>query len=203
MRKIPDNMDSPIDNGMIALADTLCPFFKSTGHTPNMITTYSLITGVLSVICLYNGYPIAFGILYTISYFFDCMDGHFARKYSMTSKGGDLYDHIKDVSVYILLIYVVYIKYRKVIQLTDLVIIFIAVLVSCAHMGCQQKQLDKEEDDETLDYAKCLCPDKNMIYYTRWMGMGTFMLVTIVMILYIHYRCNAYMGATGELSCKA
>lgn len=44
MRKIPDNMDSPIDNGMIALADALCPFFKSTGHTPNMITTYSLIT---------------------------------------------------------------------------------------------------------------------------------------------------------------
>jgi phosphatidylglycerophosphate synthase len=131
------------------------------------------------------------------------MDGHFARKYSMTSKGGDLYDHIKDVSVYILLIYVVYIKYRKVIRMTDLVIIFIAVLVSCAHMGCQQKQLDKEEDDETLDYAKCLCPDKNMIYYTRWMGMGTLMLISIGMILYIHYRCNSYMGATGDLNCKA
>ena len=203
MRKIPDNMDSPIDNGMIALSDALCPFFKNTGHTPNMITTYSLITGVLSVICLYNGYPIAFGILYTISYFFDCMDGHFARKYEMTSKGGDLYDHIKDISVYILLIYVVYVKYRKVITITDMAIILLAAFANCVHLGCQQKQLDKKEDDETLDHAKCLCPDKRMIYYTRWVGMGTMMLITIGMILYIHYRCNAYMGATGVLSCKA
>jgi hypothetical protein len=86
--------------------------------------------------------------------------------------------------------------------MTDLVIIFLAVFASCMHMGCQQKQLDKKDDDETLDNTKCLCPTKNMIYYTRWMGMGTLMLITIGMILYIHYRCNAYMGATGQTSCK-
>lgn len=193
MKKIPNEMDNPIDNGLIYIADELCPFFKRTGHTPNMITTYSLITGVMSVICLYKGYPIAFGILYAISYFFDCMDGHFARKYSMTSKGGDLYDHIKDVSVYILLGYAVYLKYRKVIKITDLIIISVAIFLCAVHIGCQQKHLDKDVDDETLDNTKCLCLDKKMIYYTRWVGMGTLMLVTIALILYIHYRCNVYL----------
>ena len=192
MKKIPDEIDNPIDNVLIKVAEWLCPIFKRTGHTPNTITTYSLITGVLSVYCLYKGYPIAFAFLYTISYFFDCMDGHYARMYNMTSRGGDLYDHIKDVSVYILLLYIVYIKYRKVVRASDMMIGGIAVFACAVHIGCQQRHLDKENDDETLDSTKCLCPNKNMIRYTRWVGMGTFMLVTIAVILMIHYRCEKF-----------
>jgi len=192
MKKIPDHLDNPIDNGLIRLADWLCPLFKRTGHTPNTITTYSLITGVLSVYCLYTGYPIAFACLYALSYFFDCMDGHYARMYKMTSRGGDLYDHIKDVSVYILLFYIVYIKYRKVIRTSEIVIILLSLVACGIHIGCQQRHLEKEEDDETLDLTKCLCPNKKMIRYTRWVGMGTFMLVTISVILMIHYRCEKF-----------
>lgn len=33
-------------------------------------------------------------ILYYIGYFFDCMDGNYARTYKMTSDFGDKYDHI-------------------------------------------------------------------------------------------------------------
>ena len=32
-------------------------------------------------------------ILYYIGYFFDCMDGNYARTYKMTSNFGDKYDH--------------------------------------------------------------------------------------------------------------
>lgn len=188
MKKIPDDMDNPIDNILIQFADFLCPFFKRTGHTPNTITTYSLITGVLSVYFLYVGYPIAFAIFYAMSYFFDCMDGHYARKYKMTSKCGDLYDHIKDISVYIILIYVVYLKYKKVIVIGDIILVLLAIFACCIHIGCQQRYLDKEEDDETLDSLKCLCKNKGIIYYTRWVGMGTFMLISIGIVLVIHYR---------------
>jgi len=187
MKKIPDEMDNPIDNILIRFSEYICPFFKKTGHTPNTITTYSLITGILSVYFLYIGRPIAFAILYSISYFFDCMDGHFARKYNMTSKGGDLYDHIKDISVYILLIYVVCVKYKNVIKVGDIVVLFLAILSCVVHIGCQQKQMEKDYD-ETLDSSKCFCPNKEFIYYTRWCGMGTLMLITIGLVLFIHYR---------------
>jgi len=186
MKKIPDELDNPIDNILIKFSDYLCPLFKRSGHTPNTITTYSLITGVLSCYFLYIGYPIAFAIFYAISYFFDCMDGYFARKYSMTSKGGDLYDHIKDISVYLILLYIVYIKYRKVMVAGDVFLLVLAFIANCVHLGCQQRYMDK--DDETLDNLKCLCKEKDFIYYTRWVGMGTFMLVTIGLILIIHYR---------------
>lgn len=187
MKKIPDEIDNPIDNVLIKFGDYLCPLFKKTGHTPNMITTYSLITGLLSVIFLYKGYPIAFAIFYAISYFFDCMDGHFARKYKMTSRGGDLYDHIKDISVYILLIFVVFIKYKKAVRWMDVIILVLSLCLCMVHIGCQQKYLEKDFD-ETLDASKCLCPNTKLMPYTRWVGMGTFMIVTIGVILSIHFR---------------
>ena len=33
-----------------------------------------------------------------VGYFFDCMDGHFARKYNMVTEFGDMYDYITDLS---------------------------------------------------------------------------------------------------------
>lgn len=193
MKKIPDEIDNPIDNLLIQFADYLCPFFKQMGHTPNMITTYSLITGVLSVYFLYKGYPFVFALLYMISYFFDCMDGHYARKYQMTSREGDLYDHIKDISVYIILIYVVYIKYRKVIKPIDLIVLITTLFLCMVHIGCQQKYLQKENDDETLDLTKHLCSSQDMIHYTKWVGMGTFIVISILLILLIHQRCANFI----------
>lgn len=192
MKKIPNEMDNPIDNVLISLADYLCPFFKKTGHTPNMITTYSLLFGLLSMWSLYKGYIWSFAISYMISYFFDCMDGHFARKYKMVSKGGDLYDHIKDISIYILIIYIVYIKYKKVIKLTDVVILAIFLFINCVHLGCQQKQQEEDSDKEILDNFQKLCPDKNMIYFTRFFGLGSFVLISIGLVMIINERCNIY-----------
>jgi phosphatidylglycerophosphate synthase len=107
MRKIPCDLENPIDNVLYDLSDWMCPFFYKTGHTPNMITTYSLITGVLSCYFLWKGHILLFGIFYAISFFFDCMDGHFARKYNMTSKFGDMYDHIKDNIVALSILFVI------------------------------------------------------------------------------------------------
>ena len=106
MRKLNGNDENPIDNVLIDISDYLCPFFKSLNFTPNGITTLSLIFGLLSVYFLYKGKLYLFALTYFVSYYFDVLDGHYARKYNMTSDIGCLYDHIKDVSV-ILLIMVV------------------------------------------------------------------------------------------------
>ena len=62
MKKIPNEIDNPIDNVLIHLSDLLCPLFKRTGHTPNMITTYSLIFGLVSVFCVYTIIQCVFSI---------------------------------------------------------------------------------------------------------------------------------------------
>ena len=71
MRKIPSDLENPIDNVLYDLTDWMCPFFYKTGHTPNMITTYSLMTGLLSCYFLWKGRVLLFGIFYAISFFFD------------------------------------------------------------------------------------------------------------------------------------
>lgn len=186
MSKIPREMDNPIDNIFIDISEYLCPIFKKMGHTPNMITTWSLFFGLLSVYFLYKGYIYWFALAYSISYFFDCMDGHFARKYKMTSKFGDWYDHIKDIFVYFCIIYVIYIKYKNVLKLSDILIICLSLFACFCHIGCQQKCQDK--DGEILDNLKLLCPKKDMIYYTRYFGMGTMNLIFILVIIIIHHR---------------
>lgn len=48
----------------------------------------------------------AFCGLYVLSYVFDCIDGQYARLYGMTTDFGDMYDHISDVVVTVL-VYIV------------------------------------------------------------------------------------------------
>ena len=106
MRKIPKNLENPIDNAIIDICDPLSEFFHYLHFVPNDITTLSLIFGILSVLLLYRGQTIASVVFYFISYIFDCCDGYYARKYKMCTKLGDIYDHFKDWTVNIMYIYV-------------------------------------------------------------------------------------------------
>lgn len=195
MKKIPSEMDNPIDNILIEICEFLCPYFYKTGHNPNMITTYSLIFGLLAVYCIYKHYAAGFVICYILSYFFDCLDGHYARKYNMTTRAGDLYDHIKDTVVFVLIIVAIYIIYGKAITFPYLLVVGAVLFLCAAHLGCQQKQKLQEVVDsqkaetELLDNCKVLCNNKDMIYYTRWVGMGTMNLVLIILFILLDRQC--------------
>lgn len=192
-KKIPDNLDDPIDVLMYKLCDKLAPSFKKTGHTPNIITTYSLITGLLSCYAIYNNNIVLFIPLFIISYFFDCFDGFFARKYKMTSKFGDYYDHIKDASVYIVLILVMFYKYRSNISIINIIIMVILLLLLASHMGCQQryyKNENKDADEETLDFYQKMCRNKDDIKYSRFFGPGMLTIFTTLMVTFIWLKNN-------------
>ena len=73
MRKIKKEFENPIDNIIIDMAEKITPFLYETGHTPNIITTYSLIFGLLSVYYLNKNNITMFILFYIISYFFDCI----------------------------------------------------------------------------------------------------------------------------------
>lgn len=193
MRKIRKCHENPLDNILINISDYLCPTFKKLGFTPNGITTLSLIFGLLSVFFLYKRQVWLFGLFYFISYFFDNMDGHFARKYNMTSKFGDYYDHMKDIIVVLVLIFVL-IKQnhcsRKAWIISG-VIIGIAFILMSAQLGCQEKIYKKTDDpnDESpsLSFTTNFCPfDPNEgCKYLRWFGCGTFVVIFIFTIIFM------------------
>ncbi|RYE13393.1 MAG: CDP-alcohol phosphatidyltransferase family protein [Rickettsiales bacterium] len=114
MKKLPDCLDNQYDNVLTVIVSNTVDMFYNCGFNPNGITTLSLIFGILAIGLLkYNKY-IEAAICYLISYFFDCMDGYMARKYNLTTNFGDYYDHIKDMIVFILLSYVIFIKFKKI-----------------------------------------------------------------------------------------
>lgn len=188
--KILSNHENPLDILLTGVASTLNPVFRATGHTPNLITTYSFVTGLLAVYFLYKGNVILFSVLFFVSYFFDCCDGSFARKYHLTSKFGDLYDHITDVVVFSLIVVVVILRYRSAIDWLSILLFGGFLTLTLVHLGCQQRNCSPKDcsGEETLDNLKTMCTDRRHIAWTRYFGTGTFIVVIILLILYLHYK---------------
>ena len=108
MRKIKCESENPLDNILLNICEYMCPYAYKYKFTPNILTTISIIFSMIcALLLLYSQYYIA-AFMYLISYYFDCMDGHYARKYKMITKFGDYYDHIADVIKIILILYILY-----------------------------------------------------------------------------------------------
>ena len=194
MRKIPQEYDNAFDNLLIEISDKTAPYAYNLGMTPNFITTLSNISCIITVLLLFKAqyYWAAFFVI--LSYYFDCMDGHLARKYNMTTYFGDLYDHVSDVSKIILIFSTMYYinsqKFLKVIPILLLFLIFAFI-----HLGCQELLYDSDES-LTLQYNKLLCPVKNpknkkeivdTLQSTKYFGCGTFFLALAISIIYYDY----------------
>lgn len=191
MRKIPYIYDNPLDNFLIQLSEDVCPYAYSMGFTPNMITTLSNITCILTIILLLNANYYWAALAIMIMYYFDCLDGHFARKYDMVTVFGDYYDHLSDLLKIIAILLVLYYinpdKFYKIIP----VIVFMGIMMAI-HMGCQELLYENNESN-TLEPAKCLCPVKNQndtniikktLESTKLFGCGTFYITIALSIIY-------------------
>ena len=190
MRKINSKYENPIDNILISICEKIAPFFNKLNFTANKITTLSLLFGIISIIFLYENYVITSLIFFVVAYFFDCLDGFYARKYNMVTDFGDKYDHIKDLIVYILFFSVLYIK-SKDKKKFFIIMIFIIIfsILSFIHLGCQQCLYNKDSEvgNTILNSFKSFCkknPTKN-INYTKYFGCGTFILVIVICTLYL------------------
>ena len=186
VNKIPRDLDNPFDNLFNDLAEWVSESFYATGHTPNMITTYSLIFGLLSIYFLSKNNVLLFFVCWITSYFFDCFDGYFARKYSMTSQFGDYYDHIKDTFVSVLLYYYVYTHFK--ITTLDIYVLIIATVLMHIHLGCQQIYTRKDDNTEYLDKFQGMCPDISFLEWSRYFGPGTINVLLPCYIIYIIQR---------------
>ena len=186
VNKIPAELDGPIDNLMYDHIDKTLYIYKDLGLTPNLLTTISLILGLLSVYFTYIDYYSIGAILWVVAYYYDCADGKMARKYKMTSKFGDKYDHICDIVKSILMGIVLYNKikvksYNTIIAIVVIMSIFL--LGSLAHMGCTES-ITKEEASESLSVCKLLivgdCYEQMKI--TKFFTTGSLSVVVAIII---------------------
>lgn len=183
VNKLPRELDNPFDNLFNDLSEYLSESFYKFNFTPNGLTTCSLLFGLLSIYFLSKNNLQLFFICWIISYFFDCFDGFFARKYKMISQFGDFYDHAKDTIVSLLLYYFVYKNYN--VNINDLYILIIVTILMHIHLGCQQ--LFKQSSSEYLDIYQYICPNNDSLKWSRFFGSGT---MNIFIPLYIIYIIN-------------
>jgi hypothetical protein len=202
MRKIHLKYENPIDDILLNVCEILCPHYKNLNFTPNGITTLSLIFGILSVMALFYKNMGQFLIFYYLSYFYDCLDGHYARKYNMVTKFGDLYDHFKDNSISLLIGYILFFTHK--VKLNTFVFILLGGLLvgTGIHLGLQQslynhtcKNKDKEHIAESLDnlskinhffgIGKTKKDVKKYIQYSKYLGCGTVQFIIPIVILYL------------------
>ena len=186
--KLPEHYDDPVDIFYKKYIDVINPHFKEAGMTPNMITTLSLVFGLLTCYLYYKSYYVSAGLSYIVSYFFDVMDGYFARIYDMGSVFGSYYDSISDNAVVLILLILFY--KNPNLQFKYKIIIFMVLAVygigTVYHMSCQEKYVKETNEKHVseglsfLDNIKCV--NFENMKYTRIFGTG---VTTFVMSIFI------------------
>lgn len=181
-RKIPEYLENPIDNLLIKYGvNNIKHFFFKLGFTANDITTLSLIFGLISVYLFKQNFYISSSIIMFIAYFFDVMDGNFARTYNMQSNFGDMYDHVKDTIIIILISFLILTnkKTNFNFKLISVIIGFLLLIPSLIHLGCIEKYVEEFTTDIIVQKSQFLkplqkyCKDKTFMKRMRFFGTGT------------------------------
>ncbi len=185
VNKIPLEIDNFIDGILYKFIDKHIETYKKWGFTPNTLTTFALITGYTTAYLITQQKFYLAGFTFFLSYYFDCADGKFARRYNMNTIFGDYYDHFSDITKISLILFALYknnvIKFKKII-----IIVILLFILAMYHMGCQQALYKSEViESPTLDIFKsseesCI---KN-VNHTKYFGCGTFSLALLLIIIF-------------------
>ena len=182
-RKIPKKYENPIDNLLIDVSEDVGRVLRPYPiFTPNFFTTVSLIVALCSVYLIQNkNYKIA-SILLFVSYFFDCLDGNFARAYNMETDFGDKYDHFSDLFKIIAVAYVIVVsKIKYATKFYFAVVYCVTLFFSVIQIGCQEVAYGGNYSG-SLSIFKYLCFSENQIMWSRYLGCGTAQVVVCIML---------------------
>ena len=191
VNKLLDCYECPIDIYIFKLIDAHLETFYKIGLTPNMVTTLSIVFGLMAAYAIMQDRLGLAAFCWLIAYYLDCVDGKLARKYQMVSKFGDLYDHIGDLLKLIAVIYALF--YSKTEKTTDKQWVFIGIILflgilQVIHMGYQECIYDKKEESPYLNIVRLLFVNEEnaeaIIKYTKYFGCGTWYLCFTVLILF-------------------
>jgi len=188
-RKIPAEYDNPIDNIILDFVEIMNPFYKELGFTPNILTTFSLIFAVLTLFFYVKRKYVLSSIFYLISYYFDCQDGNFARKYGMETAFGDLYDHLTDnifnVSLTYLLLTNKKISYNY--KIAYVIIVSVLLVLAFYHLSCTEIYMDKNTNygkkQVLISLLKKFCKDETALNNYKYFAIGTYIMINAIIIL--------------------
>ena len=195
-RKLPETLDNPIDNQLLKACDVLVPPLHSRGITPNHVTIFRMIIGVIFLYLIFYTNSVVVPVAGILTfYFLDCVDGHLARSTDQVTELGDHLDHIADLVFFCAVLYYIYavdFPYKKIIGGGLIVILYL----SCVHMGLQQKVYNSMKDKssaraqveqtELLNRLNVIHPfHEHDIQWSRFFGMGTMAVVVASIVLYV------------------
>jgi phosphatidylglycerophosphate synthase len=188
VNKLPDEMDCPIDVQLYKFISAHLHMYFNIGFTPNMITTLSILFGLLSAQQILQRHYGAAALCILISYYFDCVDGKLARKYNMVSKFGDMYDHVGDITKIIAIVVALFVSTKKISskQWSYMSIFFLLTVLQWVHLGYQEAIYNKSEESYILKLCRKMVDfDDNphqTIHCTKYFGCGTWYLCFAALI---------------------
>ena len=187
IRKIPFSLEGPLDILFITISEKLNPFFKKLNLKPNHITTISVLFKIITLISFYYDKYVLSAVSLLLAYMFDCCDGSYARKYNMTTRLGDLYDHISDFLYYTIFLILFICKEFKYKLLLGFSIVSFGML-SCMYLICSEEYMNKDNKNRVsiinlFNFYKGN-PDK-CLKFTKFFSSGSFnTLLFITLIIY-------------------
>lgn len=189
VNKISQEYDNPIDIVIYKIIDKQLNFYYKNNFTPNKLSILSILFGLLSLYTFYKDKYILSGTLFFLHYYYDCVDGKFARKYNMVTKFGDMLDHIGgiliSVSLLILMYYKIINNQNNKSKIFKIFIPYtILLLLLLMFFECQEKIYNKNESKSLLT-TNFFTKEQtiNNIKYLRYFGPGTLIIYIIIIIL--------------------
>jgi len=188
-RKISREFENPIDNVVIDAAAWVNSRLIGIGVRPNWITLGSLLLGLGAAWFAWRGeWAWALGLT-VLSYLMDCMDGNMARRYGLITVFGDWFDHVSDVLKYVLLFGAMGLTphLSRMEKCVFFVVSVVLLGLMLKHLGCQEKAYKKMRED-SMTALERLCPVPEEIKWTRYFGMGTWMAVICLFLLWLEMK---------------
>ena len=183
IRKLPRDLECPIDNVLLDIVEYINPYFYKLGFTPNLLTFISALFGIAACInCWYNYYTFA-SVNYFIGYFFDCADGNFARHYNLTSKFGDIFDHTKDIVVSFSLMGILIYKHG-ITPLTNLLLIifYVFFFMNNLYLGQQERYTKAIKSDFLELFTMKSSFSLNFLKYFGCGILNTYVCISILIL---------------------
>lgn len=186
--KLPFELENPIDILIIKCCIKVNKKLNKNKITPNQITTVGFITGLISGFLVLKNYFFIGGIFFLISYFFDCLDGNFARMYNMCTRFGDLYEHvvyfIKSLFIFIAIIF------NNSLSISNrLFFVFfiygIMLTLMAFHIACQEK-IQKNYPSILNFLIDVFKPTDKSIKWSKYFGRGTWYSIITIYLLFLH-----------------
>jgi phosphatidylglycerophosphate synthase len=183
--KVPDKYENFFDLLILNFIDTHIDKYKQLNFTPNKLTFMAFITGLLAAYLIYKKQYKYAAFMFLLSYYFDLVDGKFARKYNMVTKMGDYLDHGSDyIKTILLFVALYYDDTNKFKRLIPLFLLFLLLIVFGAFIQETLFQKDKSIISKIAEFKFSEKFAINNISLLKYIGFGTGHLLLAIIIFF-------------------